>query len=189
MKKIKIILVIMTFTAMVLGCTITHKFGPFMGKVVDADSGEPIEGVVVLIAFSIEISSVGGTVYSFADAVEMLTDAQGEFKFALKRVNLFKVMSSWSDDHQVSIFKPGYGAYPGHFQAYSSWKHKHSRIIPENEYITYYLPKLATIEEKKKNLFNVPGPAGIPNDKMPILHRLISEERVNVGLKSYKKWR
>jgi hypothetical protein len=145
-----------TFSAIILfiilnaGCTITHEFGPFMGKVVDAETGEPIEGAVILIVFSLESSSLGGSVNSFADAIETLTDAQGEFKFTPKRINFFKMNASWDDNCQVSIFKPGYGAYPGHHQAYSSWNKKQSRLIPEDEYITYYLPKLATIEERKK---------------------------------------
>lgn len=164
-------------------CTISHEFGPFMGKVVDAKTGEPIEGAVVLIVFTIESSSLGGSVNSFADAIETLTDAQGEFKFTPKRINHFKMNASWDDDCQVSIFKPGYGAYPGHRQAYSSWEEdEQAYVIPEDEYITYYLPKLATIEERKKNLRNVPAPAGIPNKKMPTMHKLENEEYVNVGI-------
>ena len=97
--------------------------------------------------------------------------------------------AKWDDDCQVSIFRPGYGAYPGHRQAYSSLEEKQSRLIPENEYVTYYLPKLATIGEKKKNLLNVPALAGVPIEKMPNMQRLQSEERVNVGLKPYNKWR
>jgi hypothetical protein len=174
--------VIILFIILNAGCTITHEFGPFMGKVVDAETGEPIEGAVILIVFSLESSSLGGSVNSFADAIETLTDAQGEFKFTPKRINFFKMNASWDDNCQVSIFKPGYGAYPGHHQAYSSWNKKQSRLIPEDEYITYYLPRLATIEERKKNLRNVPAPAGIPNGKMPTMRRLEDEEYVNVGI-------
>jgi hypothetical protein len=160
----------------------THQFGPFMGKVVDAETGDPIKGAVVLIVFSIETGTMGGTVSKFLDAVETLTDSQGEFRFAAKRVNRFQIISTWSDDYQISIFKPGYGAYPGNIQTYSSLKHKHSRIIPEEEYVTYYLPTLKTLEERKKNLFNIAEPSTIPNDKMPNLQRLEREERVKVGL-------
>jgi hypothetical protein len=82
--------VIILFIILNAGCTITHEFGPFMGKVVDAETGEPIEGAVVLIVFSIESSSLGGSVNSFADAIETLTDAQGEFKFTPKRDQFFQ---------------------------------------------------------------------------------------------------
>ncbi len=155
MQKHAIPLIAALFLTAASGCTITHEFGPFAGKVVDAASGQPIEGAAVLIVFSVETGTLGGTVSSFADAVETLTDAKGEFRFPPKRVYLVKGMSNWSDDHQISIFKPGYGAYPGHERAYSSWEKKHARVIPENEFITYYLPKLETIEERKQNLLNV----------------------------------
>ena len=164
------------------GCTVTHEFGPFMGKVVDVETGEPIEGAVVLIGFHTKSGSVGGTVYRFADAIETLTDAKGEFRLPPKRVNLFRGMSIWDDDCQVSIFKPGFGAYPGHRQAQSSWEHKHARIIPENEYVTYYLPRLLTLEERKENLHNIETPGGIPIQKMPDLRRLEDEEYANVGI-------
>lgn len=151
MRNYLILILLASFSLFMGACTITHEFGPFMGKVVDAETGEPIEGAVVLIVFTTESSSLGGSVNSFADAIETLTDARGEFKFRPKRVNHFKMNASWDDDYQVSIFKPGYGAYPGHRQAHSSWqKSEHSHVIPENKYITYYLPKLLTLGERKK---------------------------------------
>jgi hypothetical protein len=176
--------VIILFIILNAGCTITHEFGPFMGKVVDAGTGEPIEGAVILIVFSIESSSLGGSVNSFADAIETLTDAQGEFKFTPKRINFFKMNASWDDDYQVSIFKPGYGAYPGHRQAYSSWKKdEQSLVIPENKYIIYYLPKLANLKERKENLLNIRKPIAIPSEKMPNMLKLESSEYEVVGLK------
>ena len=177
MQKLAILIVAALVLAAAGGCTITNEFGPFAGKVVDADSGQPIQGAAVLIVFSVETGTLGGTVSSFADAVETLTDADGEFRFPPKRVYLVKGMSNWSDDHQISIFKPGYGAYPGHSRAYSSWEKKHARIIPENEYITYYLPKLETIEEKKGEPIKYSRyHASITNEKMPNLQRLEEED-------------
>jgi hypothetical protein len=164
------------------GCTITHRFGPFSGKVVEAETGEPIEGAVVLIAFYTEGFSVGGPVYRFADAVEALTDAKGEFYFPPRRVTLYRSMSIWDNECRISIFKPGYGAYPKNSKTFSVPNLEQSRFIPENERITFHLPKLLTLEEKKENLYKVENPAGIPNDKMQNLRRLEDEERINVGI-------
>ena len=180
MRNIAVLIVFEALLMVTTGCTVTHEFGPFMGKVVDVETGEPIEGAVVLIGFHTKSGSVGGTVYRFADAIETLTDAKGEFRLPPKRVNLFRGMSIWDDDCQVSIFKPGFGAYPGHRQAQSSWEHKHARIIPENEYVTYYLPKLENFEERKKNLITLESPGSITNDKMPNFQRLVNEESDSV---------
>lgn len=169
------------------GCTITHNFGPFSGKVVDAETGEPIEGAVVLIGFSTKSGSPGGWSWKFADAIEIMTDANGDFHLPPKRVSLFRVNAIWDKDCKISIFKPGYAAYPGHPKTFSSWKEKRSRIIPQDEYITYYLPRLRSLEKRKDNLLNVEKPGGIPNKKMPNLRRLRSEERENVGLKPFSE--
>ncbi len=179
----KFLIAIVALFAVLAAINMTHQFGPFMGKVVDAETGEPIEGAAVLISFYIETGTMGGTVYTFLDAVETLTDSQGEFRFAPKRINRFHIFSSWSDDCQISIFKPGYSAYPGHSQAYSSWEKAHSWFIPEDKNITYYLKRLYSLEEKKNNLRNIEYPAGITNDKANLLKKLESKERVNVGLK------
>ncbi|GAB6908966.1 hypothetical protein JCM12296A_48060 [Desulfosarcina cetonica] len=163
-----------------------------MGKVVEAETGTPIEGAVVLIGFHTKSSSVGGWVWRFADAIETLTDAEGNFRFQPKRVTLFRGMSLWDKQCQISIFKPGYAAYPGSMRAsYSSLEKKHSMFIPENEHIIYFLPKLMTLKERKDNLGDIEHPAGIANERMPNLRRLESEERVNVGLKPFseKIWR
>ena len=163
-------------------CTFSRVYGPFFGKVVDAETGEPIEGAVVLIGIYTKSSSVGGWVWSFADAMETLTDSKGKFFIPSKRINKFRGMSFWDKDCVIAIFKPGYGSYPGHPETFSSWKYKRSRYIPEKENISYYLPKLSSIEGRKKNLSNIFHPAGTPNEKMPNMIRLESEERVIVGL-------
>ena len=187
-------LILMAMIALVLaveGCTITQKFGPFYGKVVDAETGDPIQGAVVAIWFSTKSPSMGGTVWRFADAVETITDAKGEFRISSQRINLFRMMATWDDDYRISIFKPGYGAYPGNSNTYSSLKKKRSFSIPEDEYIIFNLPKLSIIKERKENLFDIEEPAGIDFNinKIPNLRRLESEERLNVGLQPYKEWR
>ena len=169
-------LILMAMIALVLaveGCTITQKFGPFYGKVVDAETGDPIQGAVVAVWFQTESGTFGGTVYSVADAVETLTDANGEFRIPPHRINLFRMMASWDDECQVSIFKPGYGAYPGNLKTYCSWKDKHPFFIPEKEYVTYYLPKLVTFDEIRQNYILRPGIIGV--EKLPMLRKLMDE--------------
>lgn len=186
MRK-NLILILLALLVMVLGgCTISHEFGPYSGKVVDAQTGEPIEGAVVLIGFYTKSFSVGGPVYRFADAFEALSDANGEFLFPPKRITLFRAMSIWDKECSISIFKPGYGAYPRHKKTFSNLKIIRSHTFPENEHITFHLPKLLTLEERKENRYLIQTPAGISIGKMPNMRRLQSEERVNIGLPPYK---
>jgi len=163
----------MTLILFMEGCAITHKFGPFYGKVVDAEKEEPIEGAVVAVWFHTESTTLGGRVWQVADAVETVTNANGEFIIPPHRINLFRIMAWWDDECHVSVFKPGYGAYPGSLKAYSSWRDKGSPYIPEEEYITYYLPKLLTYDQRRKNYVWTPG--GKADDKLPMLRKLMDE--------------
>lgn len=189
MRNISILLAIMTLILFMEGCAITHKFGPFHGKVVDAEKEEPIEGAVVAVWFNTESTTLGGRVWQVADAVETVTNANGEFIIPPHRINLFRIMAWWDDECRVSIFKPGYGAYPRNKKTYSSLKKERSFWIPEDEYIIVHLPKLISIKERKENLIDVMGPSDIDIDKIKNLRRLKSEESVNVGLQPYKEWK
>jgi hypothetical protein len=152
---------------------ITQKYGPYYGKVVDAETGEPIEKAVVAVWFSTETGTFGGSVYHVEDAVETLTDANGEFRIPARRLYQYKIFSSWDDRCVVSIYKPGYGAYPGNLKSFASIKENKSYFIIEKEYAIYYLPKLLTIEERRKDsMYALPTPY---LDNLPILHKYINE--------------
>lgn len=141
---------IVAFAVLVSGCTISHEFGPYKGKVVDAETAKPIEGAVVFMRFFTEGQlSPGGPVYKFADAIEVLTDANGDFFISPHRISLFRVPHLWSRHGLVTIFKPGYGAYPSHPQSAPFFD---AGSLPENEYVTVKLPKLKTREERIDNL-------------------------------------
>lgn len=157
-----------------VGCG-KHTLRSFKGKVVDAETKEPIEGAVVLAVYFDEAISPAGSSSFEIDAQETLTDANGEFEIPSKKVKLEGVW--WEPDCNLLIFKPGYGVFP---------KHKLSNAVGENKswpppdkYIVYEIPKLETREEMRSN---IPVRPDIPYEKMKLLFRLINEERINVGL-------
>lgn len=120
----------------------------FEGKVIDAETKEPIEGAAVLGVYYGVTDSIAGSNHYAIDAQETLTDANGEFKIPDKKIKSKDVTGK--PDCNLIIFKPGYGVFP---------RHKLSDAVGENKswptpekYIVYELPKLKTIEERKKNL-------------------------------------
>ncbi len=147
-----------------------------MGKVVDAETGEPIKGAVVLIAFYTKAYTVGGWSGSFADTAETLTDSNGEFRLPTKFVFSFRSLAVWDKKSRISIFKPGYGAYPLHPKTFRVPNLPNSLIIPENNHITFYLPKLLTLDERKENLSCIRMPVGATDDKMMKLLEMENEE-------------
>jgi hypothetical protein len=164
------------FTAFIVSITaIAHIFGPYMGKVVDLETGEPIDGAAVLMVFYTESFFASS---AYAGAVETLTDPKGEFRIPWYLALTFHPFSVWEPHGYVIIFRPGFGAYPDHKKALPRFKV--GGTLPENEYVTIRLPLLKTLEERKDNLFYIPG---IPERKMQNLLRLEGEERVSRGLK------
>jgi hypothetical protein len=155
---------------------ITHKFGPYMGQVVDLETGTPLAGVVVLMRFGTD--GIEGS-DAYAGGVETLTDRNGEFNIPANRVFVFYPVNVWDPNGYVTIFKPGYGAYPGHNDSGPLFMPNGS--LPENEYVTIRLPWLKTIEERRRNLDDVMAPASMPDRKMRSLIRLKSQERVTLG--------
>jgi hypothetical protein len=158
---------------------ITHRFGPYQGIVFDGETGEPIEGAVVLVAFRTEmVASPGGPVSRFVDAVEVLTDRNGEFKID-QRCWVLRFPHRWNPDCFVTIFKPSYGCFPWHKDSYPTYYPVYS--IPADQYLAIGLPKLETIEERRRNLDILLYPDA-PGEKMKYLYRMVSIERGNVGL-------
>lgn len=176
MKKIKYSIIIL-FILLIGSCSaITHKFGPYKGKVVDLETGEPLEGAVVLMRFRTDGFEGSGT---YAGAVETLTDSDGEFNISAKRVFVFHFLNQWNPNGYVTIFKPGYGVYPGHIKALPRFEI--GGTLPENYYVTIRLPKLETMEERSRNLDHHELMPSIPDRKMRNLLKLRSQELVNLG--------
>jgi len=161
------------------GCAITHEFGPYMGKVVDKETEEPIEGAVVFMPFYTKSGNVGGSTSYYADAVEVQTDNKGDFLIPPYTVRVNHPLHSWDLYPNPIVFKPGYGAYPGHHG--TTLSHYKNHEFPENELVTIKLPKLKTRKEKIDNLSNL-YPGSAPQSAYKTLRQLEQDERKEAGL-------
>lgn len=172
------------------GCAISYilpyYMGSYRGKVVDIDTGEPLAGAVVIAIYSSSSASPAGMLSKEIDAQETLTDANGEFVLPEVAVNGTKY--SGHLDGRLKIFKPGYGAFPTSPKKIirlcreddGTWVQGCS--MAEKKYMLYKLPKLNTIEERKRN---IPSESSfVPQEKQVLLIRAIIEERRSVGLTS-----
>lgn len=86
----------------------------FKGRVIDAETKEPIEGAVVVVDYAKRslVSGPGGGGTGFIlDIKETLTDNNGEFYFSSYTTPL---LPQWAEDYaEFIIYKPGYGSFPG----------------------------------------------------------------------------
>jgi hypothetical protein len=153
-----------------------YYLSSFEGKVVDAETKQPVEGAAVLAVYYKVGATIAGSVTHAVDAQETLTGPDGQFKIPSK--------AGTSDDYHgklqcnLIIFKPGYGVFPDHTLSNAVGENK-SWPTPE-KYIVYEIPKLKTKEERDKNL-NFSISFGIPDSKKKLFKSLINEERMNLG--------
>jgi hypothetical protein len=106
---------------------------PIEAWVVDAETGQPIEGAIVtanwqLISFGLD---TGGRKLYQLEVMETVTDSKGRFHFpGFIRANL-TLAGLGNDDPKILIFKPGYdysgmsSDYPGRPE--SQGAHRHSK--------------------------------------------------------------
>jgi len=164
-------------------CTITHKFGPYYGKVVDQDSGEPIAGAVVLVEFRTLLHTLAGFTSHFVNAFETVTNDDGEFHIDAYRAWVFRFPHKWETNCDITVFKPGFGSYPSYPAVRKRYDPGFS--IPEHQQVTIGLPKLNTREERQKSL-SLLSVHTIPEEKRKELARVIQMEMKNLGYVKYK---
>ncbi|MFP5212084.1 MAG: hypothetical protein ACLGPL_01765 [Acidobacteriota bacterium] len=147
------------------GCTVMHGYGPYSGRVVDQETGSPITGAVVFLAFYTEGGiSVGGLSYSYAGAVETETDTHGEFKIDKQWVFAPRFPYVWEPDPDMIVYKYGYSpAY-----AYSPI---FSYAIPQGEHVIINLSKSKNEAEAREMAMRILPSSDIPKSAYPKLLR------------------
>lgn len=110
---LSIILLLLVLTSNIFGRGwICYHDGPYKGKVVDAETGEAIDGAVVLGEWPLEhYGGPAGPIITFCDAQETVTDKNGEFK--VPRAFCFHIWPfTKMGEESFKVFKPGYDSYP-----------------------------------------------------------------------------
>jgi hypothetical protein len=148
----------------------SYSAGPFRGKIVDAETKQPLEGAVVLAIWDKQgpIGGPGGPRSLFYDAQETLTDSNGEFN--LPGISGFFPLSKIRGP-LIVIFKPGYGSYP-RFAPRTDWR---ERLIL-GEHITLPLIPARTRQMRLESRVDI-NPLGIPDENKRELLRLLRIDR------------
>ena len=162
-------------------CYAARMDGPYEGRVIDAETGRPIEGVVVLGTWHSITVTPGGGVSNYYDAQETVTDKNGEFK--VKGLGLLVLNNIPEPD--IKVFKTGYehsGLFwtPGEVPLYSKIKWEGNKVI---------IPlKKLTMEERKKNLPPLP-PGEAPHKKIKLMLDEYNKNSKELGLGIIDVWR
>lgn len=167
-----------------------HCDGPYRGRVVELETGEPIEGAVVAARWMI-VTFIN--LEKICDAQETITDKNGEFELPKGWCwsNIFAKMYK----PYVVIFKPGYLGYPP--LGYNQEQRK--TYMPDftgdefKDEKQFYIIKLGRPKTREERIHTLDS-ADFPIDdevvkKLPNLIQFINDERKNLGFKGdiYRK--
>lgn len=151
--------------------------GPWRGQIIDAETGQPLEGVVVLAFWTRSEASLGGWVATeYHASEEVVTGPDGRFlihsRWSYTVPLLVKVQGP-----EWRIFKAGYG----------QWRYRDADEWDRFEHggdLTVELTHLKTPGERlaflQKEMWILPGI--VPSDKMPRLLEVVNAERASLGL-------
>lgn len=176
-KFLRTVLIICVFVFAIYDYAKASDFGPFRGKILDADTKEPIEGVVVFVEWR-QIHFFAGS--TFYDAQETLTDKNGEF-----HIPGIWVLNPWRHfgvDAILIVYKSGYRAIST--GAFRRWK----EINPELDYVlkvedwkpVIVLKRAINVDERWKNVGYADPGSDIPDEKMKLLMKEINKEKENL---------
>ncbi len=185
--KLKLLALIYFFLFLPACCYPVRYDGPYKGRVIDAETGKPIEGVVVLGVWSKIAATPAGGVSSYYDAQETATDRNGEFE--IRGLGL-KILSNVAP-MDVLIFKSGYehiGLGP-----WESFKLDgggfEKKVKFEGEKAIIPLKKLNMEERKKEGTFPPLPPGQASKEKVILMLREINKEALARGLELIDIWK
>jgi len=175
-----IILMGLVFVVSICNHAGAGEFGPFRGKILDADTKEPIEGVVVFIEWREKHGFKGSTFY---DAQETLTDKNGEFY--IPGIWAFNPLVWIRAEADAIIYKSGYEAI-----GFSPWlallkaKTWRQPVEGRGNYILHVedgrpvimLKKLIDVDKRWENVGHANPGSSTPDEKKKLLMEEFNRE-------------
>jgi hypothetical protein len=161
--------------ALVGGCAGqgTSPSGPYRGRVIDADTGQPLVGAAVVAAWFLDHPLAVHGAARASRVVEVLTDAQGEF--AIPRWTQITLIGSM-EEPRFTIYALGYGPFLGFQRA------------PKGEALAFAFEKYTVVElvrgktrEKRREYLGWALPFGVTEEQVPNVYRLINIESKDLG--------
>jgi hypothetical protein len=168
---VSLFIVLVTF-----GCTYAiHVDETYKGKIIDAETKEPIEGVVVLGVWYTSQFSPAGATHNFYDARETITDKNGEFSIPGMGLRILSNLEPMN----VLIFKSGYEHIGlGPWESLKKAKFLKEKIKWEGDKAIIPLKKW-TLKERLNRFGSYY--VNIPEEKQKSLLREIEKERKEIG--------
>lgn len=166
--------------------------GPWRGRIADAETGEPIEGVVVLAVFYKLSPGVVHKERAYYAASEAVTDGEGRFVIpALPRESGLPPSSVVLEAPYFYYFKLGYRVSRFKGQGTPAFQRLHPNVQGERSrtmreaFVTEEGAHIELIPAKtrEEQLRALSYPATVPLDQAPLTRAAIDNARASLGLK------
>jgi len=184
-----VIMMLWNASALASSASLYYSDGPWMGKVIDAETKEPIEGAVVLAVWQKVYASPTGRHHYFFDAIELLTDKNGAFIISKFNAVNFLPIIRHIEGPDFTIFKPRYTPFGDSYDYFHKYFPNSPLKVNRNTLselfkkgVSVELLRLKTREERLRSLSDAHPLGGVPDNKMPILLDFINLERKELGL-------
>ena len=159
--------------ALLAGCAgqVAFTSGPFRGRVIDAQTRQPLAGAAVVAVWYWEGWGPGHPSERWHDAIEVVTGQDGEF--VLPRKTFFS-LSGVVGEPLITIYYPGYKDFLG----------GRTLAVPETGPVEPKLVELVSASSPERPRYaGIPAEiGGVPDAKIPNLIRLVNQERRALGL-------
>ena len=150
--------------SLISGGWIIYHDKPYKGQVVDAETGEPIEGAMVVMAWYVEqYGGVGGAIDDYLNAKETLTDKEGRYRIPHMFAFHYWPLSIMRRADML-VYKPGYTNFDKYAERYGAIKLRRAR----------------TREERAEA--RVSRPFEVPTKKIKKLDEMLTNESKELGL-------
>jgi hypothetical protein len=147
--------------------------GPYEGWVIDTNTKQPVEGVIVHGDWYKVWGTPGGASSEWYDSVETVTDKDGAFKLPGKGLLLLTSI----DELHLTIFKAGYKQWPPNSWSGLKGKWPEDEVTWVGNIPIFKLIRL-TIDERRKRGVEHPGS---PSSKQRLLILESNKEMIETG--------
>jgi hypothetical protein len=164
--------------------------GPWKAQIVDADSKQPVAGVVVLAVWTKVLvgSDRAAPSFIYYDSEEVVADQEGRISIAARDYSMSDAQVF--AEPEFFFFKPGYGQW--RFQGEDAWlkleaSEKRKRYVEAGQRfaglgVVIEITPLKTRQERAQYYRERIEPLGVPAERRRLWLRAVEEERAYLDL-------
>jgi len=177
--------ILLVFMCLLINSGLAIAGGPWKGKILDVETKEPLEGVVVLAVWDRIYRTPFGTSSYFYEAKETVTNKAGDFEIpSYTPINLLPIISHMHGPEFI-IFKPHYGSLRmalGDYLTTNTIKSEEFELSKKMYRLINGVIELPRLKSREERVRNISIPASVPDEKMPRLIEVMNTEAVDLGL-------